>query len=78
MEIDYNTRAFVFIVVGAIIGGFLVFVGEQLKNKYFFIIGGIMLIVAILVGFLLTGIIFALRWYSDVGGFLDHQVEKEN
>ena len=45
--------------------------GHVFNIEYAFIVGGILFLVATLVTFVLTGIVFALRMYSEDSGFMD-------
>ena len=71
MEIDYNVKAFIYVLILAIVGVILMILGHVFNIEYAFIVGGILFLVATLVTFVLTGIVFALRMYSEDSGFMD-------
>lgn len=76
MEIDYNTKAFIYVVVLAISGIILMIIGYYLPNPHAFIIGGILFLVSTLVTIVLTGIIFAMRMYSEDSALMENQEQK--
>lgn len=73
MEIDYNTKAFIYVVVLAVSGIILMIIGDYFSSPHAFIIGGILFLVSTLVTMVLTGIIFAMRVYSEDSELMENQ-----